>query len=61
MATEAQETTDLIGSDKVEGTTVYDATGEKMGSVARVMIARSVAGGPGVFVWVAPTRASPGE
>jgi len=40
MATEAQETTDLIGSDKVEGTTVYDAKGEKMGSIARVMIGK---------------------
>src|SRR2546425_10396696 len=38
MATEARETADLIGSDKVEGTTVYDAQGEKMGSIARVMI-----------------------
>ena len=38
MATEARETADLIGSDKVEGTTVYDAKGEKMGSIARVMI-----------------------
>ena len=38
MATEARETAELIGSDKVEGTTVYDAKGEKMGSIARVMI-----------------------
>ena len=38
MATETQETVNLIGSDKVEGTTVYDAKGEKMGSIARVMI-----------------------
>src|SRR2546428_13444320 len=38
MATEARETADLIGSDKVEGTTVYDAKGEKMGSIERVMI-----------------------
>ncbi|HEY5869521.1 MAG TPA: PRC-barrel domain-containing protein [Candidatus Tectomicrobia bacterium] len=38
MATEAQETADLIGSDKVEGTTVYDSKGEKMGSIARVML-----------------------
>jgi len=38
MATEAQETADLIGSDKVEGTTVYDSKGEKIGSIARVMI-----------------------
>jgi hypothetical protein len=38
MATEARETVDLIGSDKVEGTAVYDANGEKMGSIKRVMI-----------------------
>jgi hypothetical protein len=38
METEARETADLIGSDKVEGTAVYDAKGEKMGSIARVMI-----------------------
>jgi hypothetical protein len=39
-ATEAWETADLIGSDKVEGTAVYDAKGEKMESIARVMIAK---------------------
>ena len=38
MATEARETAGLIGSDKVEGTAVYDAKGEKMGSIERVMI-----------------------
>ena len=38
MAVEARETAGLIGSDKVEGTTVYDAKGEKMGSIERVMI-----------------------
>jgi hypothetical protein len=38
MATEARETAGLIGSDKVEGTNVYDAKGEKIGSIARVMI-----------------------
>ena len=38
MATEARETAGLIGSDKVEGTAVYDATGEHMGSIERVMI-----------------------
>ena len=38
MAIEARETAGLIGSDKVEGTTVYDATGEKLGSIERVMI-----------------------
>ena len=38
MATEAQETADLIGSDKVEGTPVYDANGERMGSIERVML-----------------------
>ena len=38
MATEARETAGLIGSDKVEGTAVYDAHGEKIGSIERVMI-----------------------
>jgi len=38
MAIEARETASLIGSDKVEGTAVYDAKGEKMGSIERVMI-----------------------
>jgi hypothetical protein len=38
MATEARETVDLIGSDKVEGTAVYDANGERMGTIKRVMI-----------------------
>ena len=38
MATEAQETVDLIGSDKLEGTYVYDAKGEHIGSIERVMI-----------------------
>ena len=40
MATEAQETVDLIGSDKVEGTAVYDANGEHIGSIERVMIGK---------------------
>ena len=38
MATEARETAGLIGSDKAEGTAVYDANGEKIGSIERVMI-----------------------
>jgi len=38
MATEAQETAELIGSDKVEGTAVYDANGEHIGSIERVML-----------------------
>jgi PRC-barrel domain len=38
MAVEARETAGLIGSDKVEGTPVYDAKGEKIGSIERVMI-----------------------
>jgi hypothetical protein len=38
MATEARETAGLIGSDKVEGTYVYDAKGEHIGSIERVMI-----------------------
>jgi PRC-barrel domain len=35
---ETRETYDLIGSDKVEGTNVYGAKGEKIGAVDRVMI-----------------------
>ena len=38
MATEARETVDLIGSDKVEGTAVYDANGERIGTIERVML-----------------------
>ena len=38
MATEERETAGLIGSDKVEGTNVYSVTGEKIGSIERVMI-----------------------
>jgi hypothetical protein len=33
-----RETVSLIGSDKVEGTTVYDSKGDRIGSVHRVMI-----------------------
>ena len=33
-----RETPTLIGSDKVEGTTVYGPDGERIGSIARVMI-----------------------
>ena len=35
---ETRETTSLIGSDKVEGTAVYGADHEKIGSIQRVMI-----------------------
>jgi PRC-barrel domain len=38
MVTEQRETGTLIGSDKVEGTTVYGADGEAIGSIERVMI-----------------------
>lgn len=33
-----KETHDLIGSDKVEGTKVYDLSGEHVGSIERIMI-----------------------
>jgi hypothetical protein len=39
-ATERRETHELIGSDKVEGTAVYRSNGEKIGSIARVMIGK---------------------
>jgi hypothetical protein len=38
--TPSAETHALIGSDKVEGTTVYRSNGEKIGSIARVMIGK---------------------
>jgi sporulation protein YlmC with PRC-barrel domain len=41
MTTEQRETVSLIGSDKVEGTAVYDADGEKIGSIERVMIEKT--------------------
>src|SRR5919197_3088165 len=41
MATEARETAGLIGSDKVEGTAVYDPKGEHIGSIERVMIGKT--------------------
>jgi hypothetical protein len=37
---ETRETHELIGSDKVEGTAVYRSNGEKIGSIARVMIGK---------------------
>ena len=38
MALEANETGNLIGSDKVEGTAVYGADNQKIGNIERVMI-----------------------
>jgi hypothetical protein len=38
MAIEANEQGNLIGSDKVEGTAVYGADDQKIGSIERVMI-----------------------
>jgi len=38
MVTEKRETFSLIGSDKVEGTAVYGADNQKVGSIERVMI-----------------------
>jgi hypothetical protein len=38
METKTRETAGLIGSDKVEGTSVYDSHSEKIGSIERVMI-----------------------
>src|SRR5215217_8492598 len=38
MSLEANETGNLIGSDKVEGTAVYGADSNKIGSIERVMI-----------------------
>ncbi|MDR6302732.1 sporulation protein YlmC with PRC-barrel domain [Nitrobacter vulgaris] len=38
MTLEASETGNLIGSDKVQGTTVYGADGQEIGTIERVMI-----------------------
>src|SRR5918999_5649882 len=38
MALDANETGNLIGSDKVEGTAVYGADGNRIGSIERIMI-----------------------
>ena len=38
MAIDSNETGNLIGSDKVEGTAVYGADSNKIGSIERVMI-----------------------
>lgn len=38
MASEQRETMNLIGSDKVEGTAVYGADQNRIGSIDRVMI-----------------------
>lgn len=37
-ALKQKETHALIAADKVEGTAIYDAKGEKMGSIHRIMI-----------------------
>jgi sporulation protein YlmC with PRC-barrel domain len=41
MTTEQRETVSLIGSDKVQGTAVYGADGEKIGFIERVMIEKT--------------------
>jgi hypothetical protein len=41
MATEARETSALIGSDKVEGTAVYGPDNQKIGEIERVMIEKT--------------------
>ena len=38
MAYEERETGNLIGSDKVEGTAVYGADSQRIGSIERVML-----------------------
>ena len=38
MAMDTRETGNLIGSDRVDGTAVYGADGQKIGSIERVMI-----------------------
>lgn len=41
MTLEARESGNLIGSDKVEGTAVYGADRQKIGSIERLMIDKS--------------------
>jgi len=41
MAWEMTETAEVIGSDKVQGTSVFSATGEKMGEIERLMIEKT--------------------
>jgi sporulation protein YlmC with PRC-barrel domain len=41
MATEARETSTLIGSDKVQGTAVYGTNDERIGSIERIMIEKT--------------------
>lgn len=41
MSTEGNETSGLIGSDKVEGTAVYGADSQKIGSIERIMIGKT--------------------
>jgi sporulation protein YlmC with PRC-barrel domain len=41
MAWDMTETAEVIGSDKVTGTTVYSTSGEKMGSIERLMIEKT--------------------
>lgn len=38
---EERETSELIGSDKVEGSAVYGADGERIGSIERIMIGKT--------------------
>jgi hypothetical protein len=40
MTTEQRESAGLIGSDKVEGTSVYGADRKKIGSIERVMLGK---------------------
>ena len=41
MAMETNETGNLIGSDRVQGTAVYGSDGNKIGSIERVMIEKT--------------------
>jgi sporulation protein YlmC with PRC-barrel domain len=41
MATEARETSTLIGSEKVQGTAVYGTNDERIGSIERIMIEKT--------------------
>ena len=52
MAYEERETGNLIGSDKVEGTAVYGADNQRIGSIERVMIKSPTVLGFGGFLGI---------
>ncbi|MEY9675549.1 hypothetical protein ABIE93_005483 [Bradyrhizobium elkanii] len=54
MALDDNESDALIGSDKVEGTAVYGADGNKVGTIERLMIDKTYS----ATIWVGRARRS---